>query len=164
LSTREVEVIGLVVQGHSTTEIAKLLILSPDTIKTHLKNIFRKCQVHSRAELTAWWYKKEALSAASGNTSRDRGEQAPAKTRRSKLTQIALAAAILVAVVIPVSPALDSPQTIVTPNVAGWVDVAQTHSSDAGLEPNRRGAAVCEQMGRDTGANDSSDCVPGTAP
>ncbi len=61
LSTREVEVVGLVIQGRSTAEIADLFTLSPDTMKTHLKNIFRKCQVHSRAELTAWKLSKEQL-------------------------------------------------------------------------------------------------------
>lgn len=163
LSTREVEVVELAIQGRSTTEIANLLTLSPDTIKTHLKNIFRKCQVHSRAGLTAWWYKNEALPAASANAAADRGEQAAARLRPSRLPQIALATVVLVAVMIPLAPASNL-VTAVTPDITGWADVAQTHWSDDGLEPSRPGSAVCEQMGRDTGASDSSVCVPATAP
>lgn len=79
LSAREVEVVGLAIQGCSTTEIADLLTVSPDTIKTHLRNVFRKCQVHSRAELTAWWYKKEARSAASATRPAAEASKLPPK-------------------------------------------------------------------------------------
>lgn len=42
LSPREIEILRLVVQGHSTAEISARLYLSEMTVKTHRKNIGRK--------------------------------------------------------------------------------------------------------------------------
>jgi two-component system nitrate/nitrite response regulator NarL len=55
LSPREAEIVELVAQGQQTREIAILLSLSPNTVKTHLKDIFRKCRVRNRTELAGWW-------------------------------------------------------------------------------------------------------------
>ncbi len=55
LSRREADIVELVAQGQRTKEIAILLSLSPNTIKTHLKDIFRKCWVRNRTELAGWW-------------------------------------------------------------------------------------------------------------
>ena len=54
-SPREAEIVELVAQGQRTREIAILLSLSPNTVKTHLKDIFRKCRVRNRTELAGWW-------------------------------------------------------------------------------------------------------------
>ena len=37
--------------GHSVEETARLLGLSPNTVRTHLKQVFTKCEVNSQAEL-----------------------------------------------------------------------------------------------------------------
>jgi DNA-binding NarL/FixJ family response regulator len=50
LTTREWEVIDQLCLGHSVTEIAESLVLSAETVRTHLKNIMRKLEVHSRAD------------------------------------------------------------------------------------------------------------------
>ncbi len=50
LSTREVEILELVAKGLSVREIGSLLAVSPHTVGTHVKNIYRKLSVHSRAE------------------------------------------------------------------------------------------------------------------
>ena len=164
LSTREVEVVGLVIQGRSTTEIANLLTLSPDTIKTHLKNIFHKCRVHSRAQLTAWWYRKEALPAASANTAGDRGEQAAAQVRRWRLSapRMALTAIIFITAIIASSGA-STFQTVVAPNDA-WTALTQTYTSDDNHHLINRGAAVCSQVRGETGSNDSYVCVARIVP
>lgn len=53
LTTRECEIIRLVGAGYSTKEIAKLLVLRPATVKTHLSNIYSKLGVHDRAAAVA---------------------------------------------------------------------------------------------------------------
>ena len=52
LSPRELEVLKLVALGKADKEIAQLLSLSLNTIKTHLRNILSKLQVSSRKEAT----------------------------------------------------------------------------------------------------------------
>lgn len=51
LTAAQQAIVAQVVKGHTETEIAGLLGKSPHTIHTHLKAIFLKCGVHSRAEL-----------------------------------------------------------------------------------------------------------------
>jgi DNA-binding NarL/FixJ family response regulator len=53
LTDRELDVLRQISQGQSTKEVAAHLYLSEETIKTHLKNIFRKLGVHDRAEAVA---------------------------------------------------------------------------------------------------------------
>jgi DNA-binding CsgD family transcriptional regulator len=53
LSTRESEVARLVLQGKGNRGIAFALSLSIETVKTHLKSVFRKAGVSSRTELAA---------------------------------------------------------------------------------------------------------------
>lgn len=56
LTTREVDIIKLIVKGHSTLVIASELNLSPHTISTHRKNIIRKLKIKSPVELVAQAY------------------------------------------------------------------------------------------------------------
>lgn len=53
LSQRERETLELLVQGLTTKEIADRLALSIHTVDTHLRNIYRKLHVHSRAGAVA---------------------------------------------------------------------------------------------------------------
>ena len=51
LTSRESQIVRLVVQGLSTKETARSLSISPLTVQQHLKVIFDKVGVHSRGEL-----------------------------------------------------------------------------------------------------------------
>ena len=53
LSERELEVLTLLAAGHSNKEIARDLIVSVGTVKTHTNNIYRKLGVRNRAEALA---------------------------------------------------------------------------------------------------------------
>ena len=50
LSARELEVYDLLIQGRSNREIAKALFISESTVKVHVRHIFEKLGVHTRAE------------------------------------------------------------------------------------------------------------------
>jgi len=49
LSEREREILDLIAQGASNSEIAERLVLSPKTVRNHVSNIFSKLQVADRA-------------------------------------------------------------------------------------------------------------------
>jgi DNA-binding CsgD family transcriptional regulator len=53
LTPTEARVVDLVAQGLTNPQIGERMFISPGTVKTHLAHIFRKLDVHSRAELTA---------------------------------------------------------------------------------------------------------------
>lgn len=50
LSSREMEVLQLLIKGRSNKEIGSSLFLSEDTIKAHLKTLFEKLKVNDRTE------------------------------------------------------------------------------------------------------------------
>jgi len=50
LTDREREVLALIAEGRSNTEIAGRLVLSPKTVRNHISNIFDKLQVVDRAQ------------------------------------------------------------------------------------------------------------------
>lgn len=50
LTRREGEVLSLISKGYSYNEIAESLKLSPNTIRSHIRNIYRKLAVKSRSE------------------------------------------------------------------------------------------------------------------
>jgi len=51
LSDRELEIIRLIVVGNTSKEIGEVLFISPHTVQTHRKNILRKLDLHSGADL-----------------------------------------------------------------------------------------------------------------
>jgi len=58
LSTRENEVVRLLVQGHTNQEIAASLFVTEITIKKHLSAIFRKLGVRNRTQMVNIFFKK----------------------------------------------------------------------------------------------------------
>jgi len=53
LTKREKEILDLLVKGLSYKEIAASFFISIETLNSHIKNIYRKLNVHSRGELAA---------------------------------------------------------------------------------------------------------------
>jgi len=51
LTTREREVLQLVAEGHTNSEIAQLLSISLKTVKAHRSNLMQKLGLHDRGEL-----------------------------------------------------------------------------------------------------------------
>lgn len=60
LTPRELEVVGLVLEGHSSESIAKLLGISPGTVRIHRKNIYAKMRISSQRELFAIFIRASA--------------------------------------------------------------------------------------------------------
>ena len=54
LSGRESSVLRLIVQGHTTCEIAERLHLSINSIKTYIRTTYRKIGVKSRLQAVTW--------------------------------------------------------------------------------------------------------------
>jgi NarL family two-component system response regulator LiaR len=50
LSKRELEILGLLAQGHSNQEIATKIFVSLSTVKTHIQNLFEKLEVKRRIQ------------------------------------------------------------------------------------------------------------------
>jgi LuxR family maltose regulon positive regulatory protein len=64
LSQRELEVLRLVADGASNSEIAQQLVVSVGTVKRHLNSIFAKLDAHSRTRNIA--FSNRIRSAGSG--------------------------------------------------------------------------------------------------
>ena len=54
LSEREKEVLKLVASGYTSTEIGSRLAISGQTVNTHIKNIYRKLNVRTRAQAVSF--------------------------------------------------------------------------------------------------------------
>ena len=54
LSDRESEILALITQGKSNAEVAKLTYLSPNTVKSYIRSIYRKIGAGSRTQAVLW--------------------------------------------------------------------------------------------------------------
>jgi DNA-binding NarL/FixJ family response regulator len=54
LTERESEVLALITQGRTNAEVAEMTFLSPNTVKSYIRNIYRKIEVSSRTQAVLW--------------------------------------------------------------------------------------------------------------
>ena len=54
LTDREAEILALITQGKSNAEVAALTFLSPNTVKSYIRAIYRKISVGSRTQAVLW--------------------------------------------------------------------------------------------------------------
>lgn len=61
LTPREQQVLQLIAEGHTTTEIAQTLTISPHTVRRHRDHIMAKLNLHSKADLIRFAIQKGLL-------------------------------------------------------------------------------------------------------
>jgi two-component system, NarL family, response regulator LiaR len=57
LSQREAEMLTFITRGLTNEEIARRSFLSPNTVKSYIRNAYRKIGVRTRAQAVAWGYR-----------------------------------------------------------------------------------------------------------
>jgi DNA-binding NarL/FixJ family response regulator len=57
LTDREAEILALITQGRSNADVAALTFLSPNTVKSYIRTIYRKINVASRTQAVLWGVK-----------------------------------------------------------------------------------------------------------
>jgi PAS domain S-box-containing protein len=62
LTPRQAEILGLLEKGHSTEQIATELHLSVETVRNHIRGIFRNLGVRSRLEAVALAHQRPLIS------------------------------------------------------------------------------------------------------
>jgi DNA-binding NarL/FixJ family response regulator len=69
LTRRELEILRLVAEGHSNSQLARMLWVTEQTVKFHLSNIYRKLGVSNRTEASRWAQLNGLLSHATEESS-----------------------------------------------------------------------------------------------
>ncbi len=54
ITDRESEILALITQGKSNSEVARLTYLSPNTVKSYIRSVYRKIGVSSRTQAVIW--------------------------------------------------------------------------------------------------------------
>ena len=54
LTDREAEILALITQGKSNAEVAALTYLSPNTVKSYIRTVYRKIDAGSRTQAVLW--------------------------------------------------------------------------------------------------------------
>ncbi len=62
LTDRERDVLKLVAEGHTTQEIADMLVVSPKTVEGHKTNLMAKLGIHNRTELVKYALRKGIIT------------------------------------------------------------------------------------------------------
>jgi DNA-binding NarL/FixJ family response regulator len=72
ITSRHAEVLHWMAEAKTNGEIAAILGCSPNTVKTHIKEIFQRLNVHSRIAAAACAYRAHLIHARDQHPSPDR--------------------------------------------------------------------------------------------
>src|SRR3990172_6714149 len=161
LSAREMDVVRLVVEGRSNRQISDNLLISSDTVKTHLRNIFRKCEVRNRAALVAWWFERFNLTADRvGAVARKGYPVAGGDSRRQVLSRLSLA---MLVVSLALVPLFADPGVMASafPSTIEPFHVGRTRWSSGYGNPGDQGLADCSSASSIGGRAESEPCATG---
>ncbi len=61
LTDREIEILKEIVKGSPHFEIGEKLFISPNTVRTHMNNIYKKLHLNSRSQIINWAYKNNLI-------------------------------------------------------------------------------------------------------
>jgi LuxR family transcriptional regulator, regulator of acetate metabolism len=62
LTRRELEVVAMLAEGETNARIAQRLVVSEDTVKSHVKHILRKLGVHNRSQAVSRYFRAQPAS------------------------------------------------------------------------------------------------------
>lgn len=81
LTPRELEVTRLIAEGRTNLEIAEALVVSPETVKTHVAHILRKRELRSRHQAAAWYRAEQQKSPTGGLNAPGDDRDSPSRWR-----------------------------------------------------------------------------------
>ena len=62
MTERERDVLKLIAEGHSTQEIADILVITPKTVEGHKTNLMTKLGIHNRIDLVKYALRKGIIT------------------------------------------------------------------------------------------------------
>jgi DNA-binding NarL/FixJ family response regulator len=77
LSPRQREIFDLLAGGHTGAQVAKELVLSPETVRTHVRNAMAKLEARTRVHAVALALRQQEISFAEGVDGVPDGQDAP---------------------------------------------------------------------------------------
>src|SRR3990172_2658317 len=163
LSVREMDVVRLVVEGRSNRQISDDLLVSSDTVKTHLRNIFRKCEVRNRAGLVAWWFERFNLTVERGRVVAQDGHPVGSQdSRRQVISRLSLAILVVSLALVPLFAGPGATASAF-PSTIESVNVDRTRWWGGSAFQGDRGLAACSSASSIGGRVEPEPCVAGIA-
>lgn len=142
LSERELQVLEMVATGASNQQIARQLVISVNTVKVHLRNIFEKLEVQSRTEATLRAIQEGWIVVADNGG--PQAEVAPPKTYLlaankplvlARWQQVYLALATLLALAMVVTPLLPQETPYLPKPISPWDEPESGQEPEEALPP-----------------------------
>lgn len=160
LSAREIEILQLVATGATNQQIARDLVISPNTVKVHLRNIFAKLHVESRTEAALYavrhgWVEMKGVAVGRATATVPPPEEAaftPLPWSRRILFMVAALTLLLLVFLPEMRRTLDGPTALMADylpevRVPGPRQVAESWTTKAQMPTPRARFAQAEYSG-----------------